>query len=164
MYKTAGVRGFTIVELLIVIVVIGILAAITVVAFNGIQDRARVVSVQSDLKNLHSSLRQYREINDEYPVTGTSTAWSWRFSCVTGIASFIPGLTTSASKQAPCSEGAVSNDTWLYGSDGIEYKLIHLRARFTDAARESIPETQHDIRWSATTTAYGYWSPGAVGR
>ena len=33
--------GFTIVELLIVIVVIGILAAITIVAFNGVQQRAR---------------------------------------------------------------------------------------------------------------------------
>ena len=33
--------GFTIVELLIVIVVIGILAAITIVAYNGIQSRAR---------------------------------------------------------------------------------------------------------------------------
>ena len=33
-------RGFTIVELLIVIVVIGILAAITIVAYNGIQQRA----------------------------------------------------------------------------------------------------------------------------
>ena len=33
--------GFTIVELLIVIVVIGILAAITIVAFNGIQTRAK---------------------------------------------------------------------------------------------------------------------------
>ncbi|RYF29318.1 MAG: prepilin-type N-terminal cleavage/methylation domain-containing protein [Chloroflexi bacterium] len=33
--------GFTIVELLIVIVVIGILAAITIVAFNGVQKRAQ---------------------------------------------------------------------------------------------------------------------------
>lgn len=37
-------KGFTIVELLIVIVVIGILAAITIVAYNGIQERARMSS------------------------------------------------------------------------------------------------------------------------
>ena len=41
--------GFTIVELLIVIVVIAILAAITIVAYNGIQARARVSSVSSAL-------------------------------------------------------------------------------------------------------------------
>ena len=38
-------RGFTIVELLIVIVVIAILAAITVVAYNGIQNRERMMSL-----------------------------------------------------------------------------------------------------------------------
>jgi len=38
-------KGFTIVELLIVIVVIGILAAITIVAYNGIQDRANSTKV-----------------------------------------------------------------------------------------------------------------------
>lgn len=44
-------RGFTIVELLIVVVVIGILAAITVVAYNGIQNRAYDVAIQSDLRS-----------------------------------------------------------------------------------------------------------------
>ncbi len=45
MQKTKS--GFTIVELLIVIVVIGILAAITIVAYNGIQERARVSVAKS---------------------------------------------------------------------------------------------------------------------
>lgn len=49
--KKSGLRGFTIVELLIVIVVIGILAAITVVAYTAVQDRARVASVNSDITN-----------------------------------------------------------------------------------------------------------------
>lgn len=42
--------GFTIVELLIVIVVIAILAAITIVAYTGIQNRAAGTVLQSDLR------------------------------------------------------------------------------------------------------------------
>lgn len=46
--------GFTIVELLIVIVVIAVLASITVVAFNGIQERARISGGLSFERQLHS--------------------------------------------------------------------------------------------------------------
>ncbi len=46
----AARAGFTIVELLIVIVVIGILAAITIAAYNGIQNRAYDTAVKADLK------------------------------------------------------------------------------------------------------------------
>lgn len=52
--------GFTIVELLIVIVVIGILAAITVVAYNGVQERANVQKANSDLATFVKAVRVAR--------------------------------------------------------------------------------------------------------
>jgi prepilin-type N-terminal cleavage/methylation domain-containing protein len=52
-------RGFTIVELLIVIVIIGVLATITVVAYNGVQQNARDKSVLSDLDILDGVETEY---------------------------------------------------------------------------------------------------------
>lgn len=64
-------RGFTIVELLIVIVVIGILAAITIVAYNGVQQRARDVTRTSDISGIQKALELYRVDNGIYPSIGT---------------------------------------------------------------------------------------------
>ncbi|RYF29662.1 MAG: prepilin-type N-terminal cleavage/methylation domain-containing protein [Chloroflexi bacterium] len=59
--------GFTIVELLIVIVVIGILAAITIVAFNGIQQRGRDSQRVSDINVIKKSLELFHAQNGYYP-------------------------------------------------------------------------------------------------
>lgn len=61
--------GFTIVELLIVIVVIGILAAITIVAYNGIQERARNTTLISDLTASAKQLRIDQTTNNLFPAT-----------------------------------------------------------------------------------------------
>lgn len=59
--------GFTLVELLIVIVIIAILAAITVVAYNGIQARAQLAAAQSDAQSIATKLEVFKTINDNYP-------------------------------------------------------------------------------------------------
>ena len=64
-------RGFTIVELLIVIVVIGILAAISIVAYNGVQNRAKTSSGQSLASTVAKKLEAYNSINSAYPTTKT---------------------------------------------------------------------------------------------
>ncbi|WP_277612393.1 prepilin-type N-terminal cleavage/methylation domain-containing protein [Cryobacterium lyxosi] len=66
-------RGFTIVELLIVIVVIGILAAITIVAFNGVQNKAKVSAAQSAATQAAKKVTVYAVSNsDQLPATLTA--------------------------------------------------------------------------------------------
>ncbi len=62
-------HAFTIVELLVVIVVIGILAAITIVSYSGISTRAKVASLQSDLTNSSKALKMFYVDNGYYPST-----------------------------------------------------------------------------------------------
>jgi prepilin-type N-terminal cleavage/methylation domain-containing protein len=60
-------KAFTIVELLVVIVVIGILAAITIVSYTGISGKATVSSIQSELSNAKKQLNLYYVDHGLYP-------------------------------------------------------------------------------------------------
>ena len=60
-------KGFTIVELLIVIVVIAILAAITIISYNGIQQRALDAQRSAAVRNVEGALKLYYVDNGVYP-------------------------------------------------------------------------------------------------
>jgi len=63
-------QGFTIVELLIVIVVIAILAAVTIVAYNGVSNRAKAAAAQSAVSQAAKKIMSYASINnDQFPAT-----------------------------------------------------------------------------------------------
>ncbi len=60
-------HGFTLVELLIVVIVIAILAAISVVAYSGAQQRGRDAVRTHDIATLQRAIESYNVMNGTYP-------------------------------------------------------------------------------------------------
>jgi prepilin-type N-terminal cleavage/methylation domain-containing protein len=65
--KCSKYSGFTIVELVIVIAIIGILATVTVVAYNGVQDSAKLSRAYTIIKNYQSALKLVA-LNEGLPI------------------------------------------------------------------------------------------------
>ena len=112
-YAFSG-NGFTIVELLIVIVIIGVLAAIVVVAYSGITRKTRDAAVQSEVKNFGKTVEIYQAQNGAYPTvtqlqsqggvkvnksmyaTGSN---NWYYCISTDGSRFAVGATAESSRQ-----------------------------------------------------------------
>ena len=98
--------GFTIVELLIVIIVIGILATLVLVTFTGIQQSARNTQRQTDIKAVASHLETYNAKNSFYPtVTDMNTAAT--------IATDLKGLDKESTRDPKA------------GTDAADYQFIN---------------------------------------
>ena len=78
--KRVGSKGFTIVELLIVVVIIAILAAITLVTYNGIQQRANNAAIIDAASKSLRMIQAYISANTTLPYTSASAS-DWL--CVT---------------------------------------------------------------------------------
>ena len=154
-------RGFTIVELLIVIVVIAILAAITVVAYNGIRDRSDISRATGELNSLKKAIELYYAENGSYP----NTSLAWRNSN-DNPTDYIPGVVPTYIQKLPVSAHGTTGNTGAYlyrsSNNGVDYKIIAHTGRYTQLCGQVKAQSPQYIDPSRDCWAFGYWSSGGT--
>jgi prepilin-type N-terminal cleavage/methylation domain-containing protein/uncharacterized delta-60 repeat protein len=142
--------GFTITELLVVIIVISILAAITMVAYSGITRNATISSMQSDLSGGAKKLKMYLIENGSFPTSMDETPSGSRIYCPT------PAGANYCIKASPNNiltyESLDSKKFTLTATNGsLSYFITENSGPVADAALDS-----YVMAWGGTGTEDGF--------
>jgi len=128
-------QAFTLIELLIVVAIIGILAAIAVPNFLNAQVRAKVARVQADFKAISSGLEMYKMDNGRYISRYNNISWPWRFKPLTTPVSY---LTQGQWPDPFAPKGYVTPDgdpiNYIYESNGWPEALVNYMIKKCDGS------------------------------
>jgi general secretion pathway protein G len=69
MNRTISTRGFTLIEVMVVLVILGILATLVVPRIMSRPDEARIIAAKQDINSIGQALKLYRLDNHAYPTT-----------------------------------------------------------------------------------------------
>lgn len=121
--------GFTLIEIMVVVIILGVLGALVIPKIMSKPDQARIVAAQADIRNIASTLDMYKLDNFSYPSTsqglqalvskpsGTPEAKNWNPD---GYLSKVPNDPWGNPYQyiSPGAHGAF--DLYSWGADGKE--------------------------------------------
>lgn len=171
-------HGFTIVELLIVIVVIAILAAITVVAYNSIQNRAANAQQFATAKSYMTMFSAYVAANGAYPprsstricltpdssTCSTSTAWVRDSQLETGLKTISNTLPVPSSSiplvSSPKMAYIPTSDITL---DGVANPFLIYTVRSPEVCTVGTPASGTWPSYSSSVPSQGYTAGEASG-
>lgn len=164
-------RGFTLVELIVVIAVIGILATITIVGFSRYQADTRDAKRVSSITTIAEALEKYYDKNGEYPSCSTLTSSSVTSDALQGVNASVlvaPQAGTGVSNSLSCNVLSTSSaDFFEYQGDGSSTCLtgsscLAYTLRYKEEATGTIKELESRRQTSVATSNVPVVSLGTI--
>lgn len=168
-------RGFTIIELLIVIVIIAILAAITLVAYNSVQSRAKTSAVEAALSQVDRKVKIYQTENGAYPASlsdadvGTSSTISYQYQS-TSSSYCVTAMIDGAFPYHISDSSAISSGPCDGQSGGTTYcptdSFVPINGYYCDGTEGAVASlNSSDVKLASSASGVPSGAPGAyVGR
>jgi type II secretion system protein G len=158
--KNNNKRGFTIIELIVVIAIIAVLAGIVISSVNIYTAKARDAKRMADLRQISKALELYKIDNGQYPSTAGICAGNWCCSYSVANWNTFGAMMTNYVKLSndPTNNGYPPWDnikyyTYCYRSDsGAKYDLV---ANLEDTSSPYRCEIRHYLFYVTNTT----WQP-----
>jgi general secretion pathway protein G len=130
-YRRAAQTGFTLLELLIVIAIIGVLMSIVTVNFIVVRQRARDAERKTDLVQLQSAFEFYRTDTGTYPTTAAFSAANCGQAFQNGAAVYL--------KKIPCDPLNDLPYQYLPDASGMSYTLYACLENASDKDKAAYP-------------------------
>jgi len=158
-------NAFTLIELIVVISIIGILAAMSIGSYSNIQKSARDAKRKSDLKDIELALQQYYADNKQFPKAGSCNYGANCYVYSTSGSSWIPALVPNYIDAVPvdpknnaAAPWGINNYSYSYGNvaaDGQSYDLTTHLENTSDKDRCELKNYRFYFDNRAWCTAYG---------
>jgi type IV pilus assembly protein PilA len=173
MMRTRLQKGFTLIELMIAVAIIGILSAIAIPTFTKVQARSKQSEVKANLKAIFTAQRAFfQEKNHFSPMAGEvgfEAERNNRYAYFLSAGSTLEDRSTSTITQATTYTG-IQVDTFKYGSTyaqtyaatacGTEPEVVDAPARFVATAQGNIDGDPTIDEWSISSESRVF-TPGA---
>ncbi len=147
MYTTRHLLGFSLIELMVAISIIGILASIVYANFGAGNAEARDAKRQTDLRVLQTAISQYKQKYERYPVAGCTVGagnWAHESTCtdyIVGLApEFIPRLPKDPKR------GTAEGFSYVTNANRTVYKAMVMNTVEDDVVSYTHPFKSCDIK------------------
>ena len=108
--RKEGQKGFTLIELMIVVAIIGILAAIAIPQFSAYRARGFKATVQADAKNIHTAIQAYLVDNPTLSASDVGSMPSTAAKTADNTVAVVAGRVCVTSPKAPGYAAIVATD------------------------------------------------------